>query len=39
VEERVRSFMRKAKARYGLSLEEMNRLHNQLMERLENYGV
>jgi type I restriction enzyme R subunit len=39
VEERVRAYMRKAKARYGLSLDEMNRLHNKLMERLENYGV
>ncbi len=39
VEERVRSFMRKTKARYGLSMDEMNRLHRRLVKVLENYSV
>ncbi|MBW2031015.1 MAG: HsdR family type I site-specific deoxyribonuclease [Deltaproteobacteria bacterium] len=39
VEQEVRSFVRKLKKDYGISLDEMNHLYDLVLERIENFGV
>jgi type I restriction enzyme R subunit len=39
VEREIRRFVRGIKARHSLSLEEMNALHEKLMEGVKNYGT
>lgn len=39
VEREVRRFVRGIKSRYRLSFEEMNKLHNKLVECIKNYGT
>lgn len=39
VEREVRRFVRGIKSRYGLSFEEMNKLHNKLVDCIKNYGT
>lgn len=39
VEQEVRSFVRKLKTDYGIRLDEMNRLYDLLMERIENFSL
>jgi len=38
VERELRRFVRGLKAKYGLSMEEMNDLHHRLIENIKNYG-
>lgn len=38
VERKIRRFVRGIKGEYNLSLKEMNRLHERLMESVKNYG-
>ena len=39
VEQSVRSFVRKLKKAYGMSLDEMNQLYDLLIERIENFST
>ena len=39
VEREVRRFVRGLKSKYKLSFEEMNKLHNTLVEYIKNYGT
>lgn len=39
VERKIRSFVRGIKGRYRLSLDEMNRLHEMILENVMNYGI
>jgi len=38
VEREVRRFSRMLKGKYGMTLEEMDKLHKKLIERVKNYG-
>jgi type I restriction enzyme R subunit len=39
VEREIRKFVRGMKTKYGLSFDEMNELHEKLMESVKNYGT
>ncbi|MBN1384820.1 MAG: HsdR family type I site-specific deoxyribonuclease [Elusimicrobia bacterium] len=39
VEREVRKFSRKLKRKYGITLEEMDKLYKKLIEQIKNYGV
>lgn len=38
VEREIRRFVRKLKGKFGLSFDEMNRLHSKLADKVKNYG-
>ena len=39
VEREIRKFVRGMKGKYNLSLDEMNDLHERLLESVKNYGT
>jgi type I restriction enzyme R subunit len=39
VEREIRKFVRRMKAKFNLSLNEMNDLHGKIVENVKNYGT